>query len=273
MQMTLRFCIALLIAKLTICSVAADDGILDDNLDCPMPPDSGIIQGWQSYRVGKYGFAVTAVGSSEWMQGVPGSKPDFRPDLRADELAARIVCGGHRAGSHAFGVENFYQNNDLIFVGDGFRHIIEMKPDKDPTRGDVVLSQTTENPEGVPECKGLIVTPKGHFNAWVAGGFLREIRPKGDSKVEFEAVIDFWDLLVHPIGYYKPDRVLVLKTGDEFTVTYPVRGARQFINGTATGIVRCVGVYPAIPDKKFRGGVGLIPISHTFKANRVFATP
>jgi len=273
MQTSLHFCSALAIVTLSVCSVLADDGLLAVNPDWPLPPDSGILQGWQTYRVGKFGVTVTAVGSSEWMMGLPGSKPAFRPDLQADEFAARIACGGHKAGSHGFGVENFYNINDLIFVGDGFRHVIEMKPGQDATRGDVVLSQSSESPEGVPECKGLIVTPKGNFAAWEAGGFLREIRPAGDSKVEFEALVDFWDLRVHPPGYYKPDRVLVLKTGDEFAVTYPTRGARRIVTGSATGVVRCVGVYTPIPDKKFRGGVGLIPISHTFKANQASATP
>ncbi len=272
MHTSLRFCAALLTVTLSVCRVLADDGLLAANPGWPLP-DSGILQGWETYRVGKFGVTVTAVGSSEWLMGLPGSKPDFRPDLRSDEFGARIACGGHKAGSHGFGVENFYNINELIFVGEGFRHIVAMKPGQDPTRGDVVLSQASELPEGVPECKGLIVTPKGNFTAWEAGGFLREIRPAGDSTVEFEAVVDFWDIRVHPIGYYKADRVMVLETGDEFTVTYLTRGARQVVTGSATGVVRCVGVYPAIPDKKFRGGVGLIPVSHTFKENRNRATP
>jgi len=231
------------------------------NADWPPLTESGDLPVTGKYRVGDFGLTVMAVGTSEWMMGLPDSKEIYRPLLRPESLCARLLTVGHISGEHWFRAENDYHANELIFVGDGYRHFRSMIPHSESTRGSVVISQPSEMPEGVPQCKGIVVTPSGNFNAWLGGGFLREIRAAEMAADKLEGVVDYWNVMVHPVGHTKPDRVLVLKEGDEFTVHHKRHGARRVVTANATGVVRCVGVYAPIPELNFRGGIGLVPVS------------
>lgn len=227
-------------------------------------PESGELPVAGKYRVGDLGLRVMAVGTSEWMMGLPDTKEIYRPLLKPESLCARLSTVGHLSGSHWFRAENDYHTNELIFVGDGYRHFTSMIPHSGSTRGSVVISLSSEMPEGVPQCKGIVVTPSGRFIAWVGSGFLREIRDTETTPDKLEAVVDYWNEMGYPVGQTTPDRVLVLKEGDEFTVHHKVHGARRVVTANATGVVRCVGVYAPIPELNFRGGIGIVPVSLEF---------
>ncbi len=220
-------------------------------------PITGELQGWGKYSIGQSLVAVTGAWTGDicdWGQG-----GEYPAQLSSPEIAARILVMGREIGGKRFSVESFYQANELIYVAEGYREIIKISQGTDPTRSNITLSKTSGQVEGMPIINGLLLPPGGVVSTWDGGGYLQKIRMSPDSP-KMEAVIEFWDKIVRPLGYLPPDRQLILKTGDEFKVNVTFRAAQGNVSATAVGVIRCTGIYPPIPDKGFRGGIGLLPI-------------